>query len=216
MLRLLVVLLLLANGAYFAWAHGHLLAWGLGPSQQAEPQRVDQQIRPEAVRVLKAEEARRAEAASSATRAAECLQAGPLEDALASTVKSQLESWPAGSWSLEPVVEPARWIVYMGKYPSAEQVDLKKAELRRLGIVFEPLSNSALEPGLSLGGFASEAEARRQMDALAQRGVRTARVMQERPELRGQKLVLAAVDETLRPRVEELRASLNGKLRPCR
>ena len=62
MLRLLVLLLLLANGAYFAWAQGHLLPWGYGPAQQAEPQRLAQQLRPEAARVLRPEDLNRAEA----------------------------------------------------------------------------------------------------------------------------------------------------------
>lgn len=218
MLRLVVLLLLLANAIYFAWTQGLLLPLGWAPAQQSEPQRLVQQIRPEAVRVMRADEAGRVEtAASSAGRPAECLQAGPMDEAQAASLRTALEAWPSGSWNLEPMVEPARWIVYMGKYPDAEQVGRKRAELRRLGISFEPLSNPELEPGLSLGGFASEAAARRQMDQLEERGVRTAKVVQERPELRGQRLVLPAVDESLRPRAEELRAVLPGKtLRPCR
>lgn len=218
MLRLVVLLLLLANGAYFAWSQGHLLPWGAGPAQQAEPQRMAQQIRPEAIRILRTEDVRRIEAAApAAARPAECLQAGPLDEAQATAMRPLLESWPAGSWTLEPMVEPARWIVYMGKYLTPELVDRKRAELRQLGIVFEPLSNASLEPGLSLGGYASEAEAKRRMDALAERGVRSAKVVQERAEARGQRLTLAAVDETLRARLDELRPSLNGKpLRPCR
>lgn len=218
MLRLVVLLLLLANAVYFAWSQGLLLPLGWAPSQQAEPQRLAQQIRPEAVQVMRPDEARRAEAAAaSASRPAECLQAGPMDEAQLASLRPALETWPAGSWSLEPVVEPARWIVYMGRYEDAEQVGRKRAELRRRGISFEPLSNPELEPGLSLGGFASEAAAQRYMDQLVERGVRTAKVVQERPELRGQRLVLPAVDEGLRPRAEELRAVLAGKtLRPCR
>ena len=218
MLRLLVLLLLLANGAYFAWAQGLLLPWGTGPAQQSEPQRVAQQIRPEALRIFKAEEVRRIESAAAATaRPPECLQAGLLDDATASSVRSTLEGWPSGSWSLEPATEPARWIVYMGKYLTPEHVARKKAELRQLGVSFESLSNPALEPGLSLGGFSTEAQATQQLESLAQRGVRTAKVMQERAEVKGQRLQLPAVDDTLRPRLDELKPVLNGKpLRACR
>lgn len=218
MLRLIVLVLLVANGLYFAWSQGHLLAVGLGPAQQAEPQRVAQQIRPEAIRVLRADDARRLDAnAAGAARAAECLQAGPLEETQANTLRPLLEAWPAGSWSLEPAVEPPHWIVYMGKYASPELLDRKKAELRQRGVLFEALSNPALEPGLSLGGFATEGDARRQLDALTDRGVRTARVVQERPEVRGQRLTLPAVDDALRPRLDELKTALNGRpLRACR
>lgn len=216
MLRLTVLLLLLANGLYFAWAQGYLLAWGQGPVQQSEPQRLAQQLRPDAVRLLKPDEVRRIE--TTPARGPECLLAGPLDDAQVAAIRPLLETWPLSAWSLDAATEPARWIVYMGKYGGVEQVARKKAELRQLGVSFEPLANEALEPGLSLGGFSSQAAAEQQMAALAERGVRTARVVQERPEQRGQRLTLPAVDETLRPKADELRAVLgNGKpLRPCR
>jgi hypothetical protein len=218
MLRLTVLLLLLANAAYFGWSQGVLAAWGLAPAQQSEPQRLGQQIKPENLRILSGEESRRLDAAAApAPKAPECLQAGLLDEAQAGRLKQALEPWPAGSWQFEPVVEPVHWIVYLGKYPNVESVMRKKAELRQTGITFEDLSNPALEPGLSLGGFASEAQATQQLEALAQRGVRSAKVVQERPETRGQMLKLPAVDDSLKPRLEELRAALSGKnLRPCR
>ena len=52
MLRLFVVLLLLANGFYWLWSEGSLRGFGYGPAPQREPQRLAQQIEPEAVRVL--------------------------------------------------------------------------------------------------------------------------------------------------------------------
>jgi hypothetical protein len=216
MLRLFVLLLLLANGVYYVWAEGLLLQWGLGPLPQAEPHRMGQQIRPEGVRVLTPEEAKRLETSPGA-RAGECLQAGPVEEAAAEPLRQALASWPAASWTLEPVSEPARWIVYMGKYPDAQNVERKRGELRYIGVAFEPLINADLEPGLSLGGHPTQEAALQQLERLAGRGVRTARVVQERPDTRGQRLTLPAVDDTLRPRLDELRAALNGKpLRPCR
>lgn len=218
MLRLLVLLLLLANGAYYAWSGGLLANWDLAPAQQAEPQRLTQQLKPEALRILTLDEARRIEsAAGSAARTPECLQAGLFDDSELGALRQALESWPPGSWSLEPTTEPARWIVYMGKYLTAESVTRKRAELRQLGVSFETLSNPTLEPGLSLGGFASQGAATQQLEVLTQRGVRTAKVVQERAELRGQLLKLPALDDGLRPRLEELRPALGGKsLRPCR
>jgi hypothetical protein len=44
---------------------------------------------------------------------------------------------PPGSWSLEAAVEPARWIIYMGKYLTPDAVNKKKAELRQIGVSFE-------------------------------------------------------------------------------
>jgi hypothetical protein len=218
MLRLIVLLLLLANGGYYAWSHGHLLPWGVGPAQQAEPQRLAQQVRPDALRLLPPEELRRIESmAASSPRPPDCLQAGPLEESRVGPLRAALETWPSTSWLLDTVVEPPRWIVYMGRYAGVEQVARKRAELRQLGVSFEALANPELEPGLSLGGFATQSQAQQLLEGLAERGVRTARVVQERPEQRGQRLLLPAVDDSLRPRLDELKAALNGKpLRPCR
>ena len=218
MLRLAVLLLLLANGLYYAWAEGLLLQWGLGgPMPQTEPHRLAQQIRPEAIRILSPEETRQLVAGGAAARPAECLQAAPVEDATAQSLRQALASWPAGSWTLEPAVEPGRWIVYMGKYPDAQSVERKKGELRQIGVAFEALSNPELEPGLSLGGYSTQDAAHQQLERLVGRGVRTARVVQERPDQRGQRLTLPAVDDALRARLDELRGALGGRtLRACR
>jgi len=53
MLKLLI-LLLLANGAYYAWSHGALTKLGLAPSQQTESERLQQQVQPELLLVTPA------------------------------------------------------------------------------------------------------------------------------------------------------------------
>ena len=65
MLRLTVLALVLANGLYLAWSQGLLQSWGAAPTQQSEPQRLGQQIRPEALRLLNTDEARRVESAAA-------------------------------------------------------------------------------------------------------------------------------------------------------
>jgi hypothetical protein len=220
MLRLALLALLLANAAYFAWSQSLLAPWGFAPAQQSEPHRLAQQIKPQTIRVLSRDEVSRIEATagmSASGAPAECLQAGVFDDAQLAGLRQAMQTWPAGSWGLEPTVEPARWIVYMGKYLTVENVARKKAELRQRGISFEALSNPSLEPGLSLGGFATEVAAVQHLETLSERGVRTAKVVQERQELRGQLLKLPAVNDSLRPRLEDLKPVLGGKnLRPCR
>lgn len=54
MLKLLILLLLLANGAYYAWSHGALAQFGLAPTHQAEPERLQQQVQPELLLVTPA------------------------------------------------------------------------------------------------------------------------------------------------------------------
>lgn len=230
MLRLIVLLLILANGIYFAWSQGLFRAWEFAPAQHTEPQRVAQQLRPENLRILKAGEARGAETnamvpppapapvpalleAVVATQPAECYEAGLFDDAQASTLRRTLEArLPAGSWLLESAVEPARWIVYMGKYPNAEALAKKRQELASLNLKFEPINSASLEPGLSLGGFDTQAAANTALASLTKRGVRTAQVVRERPEVRGTLLRLGAVDTALKPKLDEVRAALSGKL----
>jgi hypothetical protein len=53
MLRLLVVLLLAANGLFYAWSQGWLDAvTGTRAQGEREPQRLQKQVHPEAVKVL--------------------------------------------------------------------------------------------------------------------------------------------------------------------
>lgn len=218
MLRLLVLALLLANAGYFAYTQGLLADYGWAPAIQAEPQRLEQQIRPEAMQLLSATETRQYESAGGPSSSAECLQAGLFSDEQASTLRPRLQaSLPAGSWSFESGVEPGRWIIYMGKYSSEEALAKKRGELRQRGVSFEPLLNPALGPGLSLGHFDSQAEAERELERASSRGVRTARVVLERPETRGQLLKVAAVDAALRAQLETLKPQLDGKaLQACR
>jgi hypothetical protein len=224
MLRLMILILLVANGLYLAWSQGLLKTYGWAPAQQTEPQRLAQQIHPERMRILGAEDQRRPEARAAQInppppRPTECLQAGLFDERQSDVLRQALTpALPAGSWALESGMEPNRWIVYMGKYTDSEAMNKKLAELRARGlnIRFEPLLNPALAPGLSLGSYPTEAAARDALAELASRGVRTARVVQERAEVRGQWLRLPLADTALKQRLDTLKPALAGKpLRPC-
>ena len=247
MLRLLVLLLLLANAGYFAWSHGTLAPYGFAPAAQSEPQRLAQQFRPEALRILTPLEARQLEsktgpasesqpaAASSPTAATtatvvlaagqglaaaatQCLQAGLFSDEQTATLRARLQSTlPTGSWAFESSIEPARWMIYMGKYASADLLAKKRTELRQRNVSFQSLNNPVLEPGLSLGNFSAQLDAQTELERIARLGVKTARVIQAQPEVRGQKLKLAAVTPDLRTQLEALKPQLLGKtLQTCR
>lgn len=219
MLRLFVLALLLINGVYYAWSQGLLQAFDFAPAPQTEPQRLGQQIKPEALRLLTVQELSLPEVAPRVVaKPAECLQAGLFDVTQTALLRRTLESaMPVGSWVLDAAVEPARWIVYMGKYTSAEALAKKRSELASLNLKFEPLSNPALEIGLSLGGFETQVAAKAALDALSRRGVRTARVVQERAEVRGTMLRVPVADASVRARLDELTPALAGKaLGPCR
>ena len=251
MLRLLVLMLMLANATYFAWTKNLLAPYGFAPVTQSEPQRMSQQIRPEAMRItvppqagtppaLQAASAPASAPASPTVPAsatltttsgtstatvstpvasgpAECLQVGLFNEEQTVVLRDRLQSaLPPNSWVLENIIEPGRWMVYMGKYSDAEALEKKRSELRRLRVSFEALNNATLEPGLSLGSFRSKTEADAQMARITKQGVRTARVLQTANEVRGQKLRLPSVDSALRPHLEAIKPLLAGKqLKPC-
>jgi hypothetical protein len=218
MLRLLVLVLLLLNSAYFAWSQGLLAGLGFAPLQQSEPQRMVQQINPQAVQLLSTQELRMVDpVAAGGIKPTQCLQAGPFDEVQGALLSSALTpALPAGSWTLEAVLEPARWIVYMGKYPNADVLAKKSSELAALKLKFEPLNNPALQPGLSLGGFEAKAAANAHLETLSRRGLRTAKVVQERVAARAMMLRLPQADDALRARLDELKPVFAGKaLLPC-
>ena len=246
MLRLTVIVLLLANAGYYAWSQGHLAEWGLAPAPQGEPQRLQQQIRPEAVRLAgepvrpparpapvaaPVPEPSAAQASAEAPPASvpvavaateparpagECLQAGVFDEEQANALRRAAAALPQGSWSLQRTAIPGRWMVYMGKFADGDALAKKRAELRELGISFDRPSSASLEPGLSLGRFSTEEAAQRGLGNLAAKGVRSAKVVQERPDTPGYQLRLPSVDDALRPQLEVLRPAMAGKtLKPC-
>ena len=218
MWRLLVLLLAAANLLYFGWAQGLFQSYGFAPATQTEPQRLAQQRRPEAISDLVVmSPAEWAASAQQAAQPARCLQAGVFNDQQGEVLREALVSaMPVGTWLLNPVVQPARWIVYVGRFAEPQAVGLKRAELKALGIRDEPLRNSVLEPGLSLGGFATEGLAQAWLDILKQRGLGKAQVVKESPQLQGLRLRLPAADAALLQKFNPLLPLLAGKpLEPC-
>ncbi len=238
MLRLALIALLLANAGYYAWSQGLLKDWGFAPQEQAEPQRMNQQIKPETLQILRVNPGKTssssssspsspasgaaapvADAASSAAPtpgdSAECLQAGVFDERQAEALRSAAAALPAGSWVLDSTPVPGRWMVYMGRFEDLEALDKKRAELRARKVDHDR-AGGTLEYGLSLGRFSSSEAAERELANLAGRGVRTARVVQERPDAPGFTLRLPAVTDALRPQLDALRPAMAGKaLRAC-
>ena len=232
MLRLAVIALLLANAGYYAYTQGWLRSAGLVTPEQAEPQRLQQQIRPETLKVLRAQGATNnptpppapaaapaadtaastlAPTATAPADAGECLQAGVFDDKQAAALRTAAAALPAGSWSLEPTPITGRWMIYMGRFDDQDTLDKKRAELRARKVDFDR-AGGTLEPGLSLGRFSTEEAAQRGLTALNAQGVRTARVIQERQAATGFILKLPAVTDAQRQQwLATLRPAMAGK-----
>lgn len=244
MLRVVVILLILANAAYFAWTQGLLAPLGFATREQAESHRLQEQIQPDAIRLLNAP---RTDSASPAPPAAPvsapppfpvetpspepqpaaspappdvttaCWRVGGYTPAQAATLRQALEAQTtlAGLWQMEEAQTSGRWIVYMGKL-NDDQMQRKKTELRELNVEFREVRVAALSPGLALGTFSSEAAAQQGLAIVVRKGVRSARVAQERPEATVFALRLPAITDEQREAVDALGNALAGKkLQPC-
>ncbi len=216
MLRAFVWWLLLLNVLYGSWAQGWLLPYGFGPVPQREPHRLAQQIHPELITLLSPAELRLMSRPKPPDPPL-CLETGPMDEAQAEVLRPYLEaSWPAGSWVFQELTVPERWLVYMGKYANAAELDKKRAELAGIQLDTEAVASAALVPGLSLGAYPTEAQATAALQALSRRGVRTARVVQEQAAVQALRLRLLAVNDTLQVLLPELRAVLpTGALESC-
>ena len=232
MLRLAVIALLLANAAYYAYTQGWLRSAGLVTPEQAEPQRLQQQIRPETLKVLRAQGATNnptpppasaaapaadtaastpAPTAAAPADAGECLQAGVFDEKQATALRTAAASLPQGSWTLEPTPITGRWMIYMGRFDDQDTLDKKRAELRARKVDFDR-AGGTLELGLSLGRFSTEEAAQRGLTTLNAQGVRTARVVLERQAAPGFVLKLPAVTDAQRQQwLATLRPAMAGK-----
>jgi hypothetical protein len=80
-------------------------------------------------------------------------------------------------------------------------------------VPFSPLNNTAFSPGFSLGVFSSEDAANIALQDVARRGVRSAKVVQERPDILTYRLRLrlptvGAADQAA---LEAIKVALPGK-----
>lgn len=214
MLRLIAILLVLCNLLYWLWSDGQLPAWG--PEQQTEPQRLKEQIQPQALRLLSAQELQQLQAAALANPAPACLQSAPLSVEQSVQLRSLLSAaLDANSWTIQPLQDGARWLIYMGNYGTAEELGKKESELKALKIPFQALSKPGLQYGLSLGSYATREAAMAALGALSQRGIRTARLLPQDSDTRAVLRVHNA-DDALRARLGKLDPGLEERLwRAC-
>lgn len=232
MLRLSLLALLLANAGYFAWNQGWMASLGWQPESQSEAFRLKQQIRPEAIQIGAPSGSKGQPAAAAATPAAgagdpqlqamndvpgRCWQAGNFDDKQVQALRTALQEaeLPPGSWDLQPAAVTGRWMVYLGKFPNTEALDIRRAELRQKNVPYDRAGGN-LDPGLSLGRFTSEEAATRELTTILRQGVRGARVVQERADSTLYTLRLPHVTAEMHLRVERIKPALAGKpLRLC-
>lgn len=114
----------------------------------------------------------------------QCVQLGALTERQADALGPVLaQVLPPDAWALERSVQPARWVVYIGRLPNAETLVSRRAELRQLGVAYRDVSVPGLPPGLALGTYSNEASAQQALRDVTRTGVKGARVAEERTEV---------------------------------
>jgi hypothetical protein len=196
MLRLVLLLLILANGLFWAWREGGLSAIGMAPTSQREPQRLQQQVAADLVRVLPAgsvspstkplpytapalETPASAASGAQSTLSASCMQTPLLTTAAADAAETALaNALPAKPWQRVSTAPSLPFMVAMTGLGGAA-LQTKQRELARLSINTEPLTTPSGAPagGLVLGRYSDQAQANAALAGWTKRGVRTARVV---------------------------------------
>jgi hypothetical protein len=189
-------------------------------SGDREPERLNQQVRPEIVRILTPQAV--AAAASAAASAAEsrlaCLEAGPFDaNTIGAAERALAATLPSGTWARITTERPSAWIVYMGRYPNREALQRKEQELARLRVDYDEVRNAPeLEPGLALGRFGQRADAELALADMTRRGAQSARVVELSRGATLHTLRVERADAELATKVSGLRLDALGKgFTPC-
>ncbi len=223
-LALLAALLAVANLAFHAWTAGWLAPLSGSPAAAdgGEPQRLAQQVRPEVLRLLTADEALAAMSSVPAPPAAGaddgdaatggmagCIEAGPFAAREAAAAERLLAAALGGSgWSRQPSGGGIRWEIVVGPYPDEAARQHAREALDRAGIASVALVGlPAAMPGFSLGRHAARAEAAAALAEAAQRGVQGARIVAVAPSTM---LRIEHAEAATRARLAAIEAPVGG------
>ncbi|HEY6240746.1 MAG TPA: SPOR domain-containing protein [Burkholderiales bacterium] len=222
-MRVVFFLLVLANLGFLAWVY-----FGAGATQ--EPQLMEQQLNPQAIRVLNAEQlaalaaehakqtAERAKTPPKAVLAA-CLELGAFNAGDVPRVQQLLEPLALGSkLSQRREEEIAGYWVFMPPQRNRQAANQKAAELRKLGVedFFVVQEDPKFRFAISLGVFKTEEAAQARLAELHAKRIRTARVGARETPVQRIYFAVREVPEAVVSRLNELRQGFPGsELKDC-
>jgi hypothetical protein len=195
-MRVILILLLLANVALFALTRLDSVAGG-------EPQRLAEQVQPDKIQLLTAQQVAALNPAKAATTLADvCLEWGPLGEADAKRALADLAPLNLGAQLSQRRVEGDGFLVTLNGFANRAAADRRAAELRARGIGDVAVIERNGVPTLSLGVFRTEQGANGRADALAQAGIAGARVA---PRTGGVVQTMIVVRDPPQPAMAKLR-----------
>ncbi len=205
-MRILLLLLLLANLGFFAYHH---LA---GANDEAAAQIALLQISPERIRTLAAgtvtpRPVGPASTEGSAAAPAACLEWSPFSSAEAVRVETALTllALPPDMLQRQTADIDGYW-VHMPQLKTRAEVDRKVAELKSLGVeeFFVVQDAGPWRNAISLGLFKNEEAAKTELERLRQRGVRSASIVRREKLLKQVTFYLREPDPATVARLTEL------------
>lgn len=192
-MRAVLVALVAANLLVLAWSFNWLPFFSL--PREREPERVQRQVRADAVQLITPSAASAALQAAAAQRtpgaapgaavtvepgASVCLEAGPFAVSEVGAAERALRDLklPNLEWTQQRSERGGSYIVYHGKFADNAALQRRRADLQRQQINAEPVVSSPdLEPGLSFGRFDTRAAADAALAQVQQQGVRPSRIV---------------------------------------
>lgn len=207
-MRALLLVLLLANLAFYAWANFYA-----PPDADTDTLPLGRQYQPQKLPIVPAPPQ------SHVTTAGACVEWGSFDFADLPQAKKLLQPLALGDLLSERHVQStASWWVYMPPQGNQEGAQHKGSELDDLGIHDYHIEKAEgpYQWSISLGAFDSQAAAEARLEALQNQGVRTAQVGPRQFQVQKVWLRIRGVDAGLRARLKELQKAIVGsQLRDC-
>jgi cell division septation protein DedD len=225
--RAAFLLLLLGNLIFLAWWQGYL--WPVGRDGR-EPQRLEAQVSPERIRVLKGTGEAAAASPVTATPTAPgaatvtggpevCRAVGalPLDDA-EHVAAALAKAVPGISISKQPVHEAQSFWVHIPPLPNRQAAEKKSAEVKKRGFAeyYVVRDEGPNLNAVSLGLFGNRKAADEFVASLAKKGIRGARIQVRDKEPTQTKLELRGpADRLAAPVISELLKKAGTALGDC-
>jgi len=168
-MRVILILLLLANAALFALTR-------LDKAAAGEPQRLTEQVQPDKIKLLTAREVAQLNPAKAAALADVCVEWGPLSDAEHRRALAEIAPLNLGTLLSQRRVESEAFLVTLNGFASRAAAERRAGELRARGVADVAVAERGGNVLLSLGVFRTEQAANGRADALAQAGITGTRV----------------------------------------
>lgn len=218
-MRILFLVLVLANLAFFAWSR-----YVAPPDASADPLPLTRQIEPEKLKVIQPSDlpppsARAAPGNVAPQVALKCFEWGSFSASDAPRAEKALEPLALGPrLAHRRIEETAAWWVFMPPQGSRAAALKKATELKARDIedYFIVQEEGPWRWAVSLGVFRTEEAAQARLAALREQGVRTAQVAQRETVVAKLWLQVKGVDGPLQARLKEAARGMEGsELREC-